>query len=122
MCSFCSVLLYAGTRRTNYGAGDILRDSGRRKRSAHLVGEGHLIRKTSKVLCSHIQTVSPSEVGQPRPRVGLCGHIVIGKHDAQHVSGQAVYGFAEAISGVNDVTSGVRRLYRTAARSRPRNR
>ena len=66
------------------------RASGRRKPSAHLVGEDHLIRKASEVFRSHIQTASPSQVGKPRPRMVVRALIVIGKHDIQHVSSHAL--------------------------------
>ena len=48
--------------------GDILRDSGRREPSAHLVREGHLIRKTSQV--GPVTSDSESELGQPAPTTG----------------------------------------------------
>src|SRR6185503_7381722 len=68
------------------------RGSGRRKPTAHRVGEGDLIRETSQVVRSHTQAASPSQVGQPRVRVALFGLIVIGKHDIQHVAGQVLEG------------------------------
>src|SRR6266508_3765886 len=83
------LLLRAAARRS-----DAHRTSSRRKPSAHLVAEDHLIRKSSQVVGGHIQTASPSQVGQPRPRVVLSGGLsVIWKHDGQHVAGQALQSF-----------------------------
>src|SRR5262245_35691840 len=61
-----------------------------RQPPAHLLGQNDLIRKSSQVFRSHVQTACLRQVGQPPPWMLVSALIVVRKHGGTHISCDAL--------------------------------